>query len=50
LAPSPGGTTVTWAQTFENAGVARRIEHIVVPSNEQNLDRLSSEVLGKSGG
>jgi len=50
LAPSPGGTTVTWAQTFEDAGVAGRIEHIVVPSNEQNLDRLSSEVLGKSGG
>jgi uncharacterized protein YndB with AHSA1/START domain len=50
LTPSGSGTTVTWAQTFESEGVARRIEHIVVPSNEQNLDRLSSEVLGKSGG
>src|SRR4029077_17397974 len=49
LAPSEGGTTVTWAPKFESEGVARRIEHIVVPSNEQNLDRLSSEVLGKSG-
>ena len=26
-------------------GVARRIEHIVVPANEQNLERLSSEVM-----
>lgn len=50
LAPSGAGTTVTWAQTFENAAVASRIEHIVVPANEQNLDRLSSEVLRKSGG
>ena len=48
LAPSGDGTTVSWAQTFESAAVARRIEHIVVPSNEQNLDRLSSEVLRES--
>lgn len=44
LAPSAGGTTVTWAQTFESAEVASRIEQIVVPANEQNLDRLSAEV------
>jgi len=50
LAPSGDGTTVSWAQTFENAGLARRIEHIVVPANEENLDRLSSEVVRKSGG
>ena len=46
LAPSAAGTTVSWDQTFDDADVARRIEHIVVPANEQNLDRLSSEVLG----
>jgi uncharacterized protein YndB with AHSA1/START domain len=45
LAPSAGGTTVSWAQTFESADVARRVERIVVPANEQNLDRLSAEVL-----
>jgi uncharacterized protein YndB with AHSA1/START domain len=42
---SAGGTTVSWAQTFESADVARRVERIVVPANEQNLDRLSAEVL-----
>lgn len=50
LAQSAGGTTVSWAQAFEKADVAKRIEHIVVPSNEQNLDRLTAEVLRDSAG
>ena len=51
LAPSAGGTTVSWVQTFESAEIASRLEHIVVPANDQNLERLSSEVLrGSSGG
>lgn len=50
LAPSEGGTSVSWAQTFESAEIASSIEHIVVPANEQNLDRLSSEVMRESGG
>jgi len=50
LAPSAGGTTVSWAQTFESAEIASRIEHIVVPANDQNLERLSSEVLRMPGG
>jgi uncharacterized protein YndB with AHSA1/START domain len=50
LAPAVGGTTVSWAQTFEDAEVASRIEHIVVPANEQNLDRLTTEVLRVSSG
>ncbi len=45
LAPSADGTTVSWAQTFESAKAASRLEHIVAPANEQNLDRLSAEVL-----
>jgi len=45
-----GGTLVRWEQEFENAKVASGIEHIVVPANEQNLDRLSVEVLRQSGG
>jgi uncharacterized protein YndB with AHSA1/START domain len=49
LAPSAGGTAVSWAQAFESADVASRIEHIVVPANEQNLDRLAAEVLRESG-
>ncbi len=44
--PFAEGTTVSWAQTFDSADVASRIEHIVVPANEQNLDRLSDEVMG----
>src|SRR5687768_13134158 len=30
LTPSAGGTTVSWEQAFDDADVARRIEHIVV--------------------
>jgi uncharacterized protein YndB with AHSA1/START domain len=45
LAPSAAGTVVSWSQTFESSEVASRIEHIVVPANEQNLERLSVEVL-----
>ena len=45
LAPTGKETLLSWAQEFENSEVARHIEHIVVPANEQNLDRLSVEVL-----
>lgn len=45
LDPSPTGTLLSWEQEFEDPQVASRIEHIVVPSNEQNLDRLSAEVV-----
>jgi uncharacterized protein YndB with AHSA1/START domain len=45
LEPSPDGAVVFWAQAFESSEVACRMEHIVLPANEQNLDRLSAEVL-----
>jgi len=45
LAPSPTGTLVSWSQAIESEEVAGRIEHIVVPANEQNLERLAAEVL-----
>jgi uncharacterized protein YndB with AHSA1/START domain len=45
LASSAVGTVVTWSQAFESSEVAGRIERIVVPANEQNLERLSDEVL-----
>lgn len=38
------GTLLSWQQTFADDEVAKAIEHIVVPSNEQNLDRLAAEV------
>ena len=50
LAPSAEGTVVSWSGVFENAEVASRIKHIVIPANEQNLDRLSVEVLRQPGG
>jgi uncharacterized protein YndB with AHSA1/START domain len=46
--PSKTGTLVTWSQAFHNPDVARRIEHIVVPGNDQNLERLSAEVLSQN--
>lgn len=49
LAASATGTLVTWDQAFENSEFAKRVEAIVVPANEQNLDRLSAEVLYKHG-
>jgi uncharacterized protein YndB with AHSA1/START domain len=50
LAASAAGTIVSWSQAFESSETASRLEHIVVPANEQNLDRLSDEVLRKPGG
>ena len=49
LHPSAGGTAVSWAQTFEDADVASRIERIVVPANEQNFERLSAEGDARAG-
>ena len=50
LTASAGGTVVCWSQEFESSQVASRLEHIVVPANEQNLERLSVEVLRKPDG
>jgi len=50
LAPSAAGTVVSWAQAFDSAETASRVEHVVVPANEQNLDRLVAEVLGRPRG
>ena len=45
LTPSETGTIVAWSQEFDDAEVAARIAKVVVPANEQNLDRLRAEVL-----
>jgi uncharacterized protein YndB with AHSA1/START domain len=50
LTSTPAGTVVSWSQAFESSEVASRLEHIVVPANEQNLERLSVEVLHKPDG
>ncbi len=44
LTPKGSGTTVSWEQTFESEDTARKVKHIVVPANEENLDRLTEEV------
>ena len=49
LSPLETGTLVSWSQAFEKEDVARRVEHIVVSANEQNLDRLTAEVLRPPG-
>ncbi|MBY0384564.1 SRPBCC domain-containing protein [bacterium] len=45
LAPHERSTLVNWSQTFEKPEIAKAIAHIVVPANEQNLDRWTQEVL-----
>ena len=50
LVPSAKGTVVSWSQAFEDPKVASRIARIVVPANDQNLERLSAEVSRKLGG
>lgn len=47
LTPAAGGTLLTWEQTFDSAETAQAVKHIVVPANEQNLDRLA-RALAKS--
>ena len=49
LAVSAAGTVVSWSQAFESAEIANRIKHICVPANEQNLERLSAEVMRRPG-
>ena len=44
ITPSQKGTLVEWIQEFDNDEVAESVAHIVIPSNEQNLDRLTAEV------
>lgn len=47
LTATAAGTRVAWVQALDSAEVAKRVQHIVIPANEQNLDRLTAEVLRK---
>jgi uncharacterized protein YndB with AHSA1/START domain len=49
LTPTPAGTRVGWVQDFKNPETGRKLAKIVVPANEQNLDRLTAEVTGAAG-
>lgn len=46
LEPNEKGTLVRWIQVLENEELAEKIQHIIIPANEQNLDRLTNEVCG----
>ena len=50
LLSTAAGTVVSWSQEFDDDEVARRIEKIVVPANEQNLDKLMAELSVTSPG
>ena len=45
LISSDMGTTIKWTQIFDDEAVANRIAKVVIPANEQNLDRLTAEVM-----
>lgn len=44
------GTKLTWEQTFDDAGTAQAVQHIVVPANEQNLDRMTRALAERNAG
>lgn len=48
LEPTARGTLVLWEQAFEDPRTAKGVAPIVVPANEQNLDRLTAEVLRRA--
>lgn len=42
LTERAGQTGLDWCQCFESAEVFRQVAAVVIPSNEQNLDRLAA--------
>lgn len=50
FADVPGGTHVTWEQVFDETETARAVAAVVVPANEQNLDRLARVLVAAGAG
>lgn len=48
LADRAGRTEITWHLLFDDPAEAARVRPFVVPANEQNLDRLETQLSGKS--
>lgn len=46
LEASDDGTLITWEQEFADPALAESLRPVCEPANEQNLDRLTAEVLG----
>ena len=38
------GSIVYWLQDFDSEEVAEMVAHIVIPANEENLDRLAADI------
>lgn len=45
LAEADGQTNLGWHQAFDDPSVAASMAHIIVPANEQNLNRLHQVLL-----
>ena len=45
LTEEGGNTTLAWHQVFDDPRVAASLAHIIVPANEQNLNRLHAVLL-----
>lgn len=48
LAQADEGTHLTWEQVLDDATTAQAIKSIVIPANEQNLDRLTRVLAASS--
>jgi uncharacterized protein YndB with AHSA1/START domain len=44
FAEDEDGTQITFRQIFETAAICEQLKPIVVPANEQNMDRLEAEL------
>ena len=48
LAAEGAGTRLTWRQSFDSASECEAVRRFAVGANEENLDRLESELAGTS--
>ena len=48
FADHDGKTLLTWRMRFDTAAECEKVKAIVVPANEQNLDRLAAELAASS--
>jgi uncharacterized protein YndB with AHSA1/START domain len=48
LEPHASGTMLHWEGVFDDPKVFEAVKHIVIPANEQNLDRLTEVLRAKS--
>lgn len=47
LSDENGRTRLSWRMCFESSDECQRVRHLVVPANEQNLDRLQGYLEGR---